>query len=243
MNAKRQTQQGFTLIELLIALMLFGLVSVLAWRGLDSVLQSRAAVERPGRAALELAAAWTQWDADLQAARATIRSGSPAAGGSVAGPMLPFILASAQRLELLREPSQCRGCWEGVIYDLSRLDNQAVLRRRTTAPYPDAEAAQAALRQLSTDEAPGQSILPQGATEHVLLRGAVGMRIAIWQESTAAAAVLGTWVPLGLEKNYVIPALAALTRATGKSAVKVDWQLGAPWDGWVSKVVLLENRW
>ena len=61
--------RGFTLIELLIALALFSIMSLLAWRGLDTVLQSRAAVEAPGRAALELAAAWTQLEADLHAAR------------------------------------------------------------------------------------------------------------------------------------------------------------------------------
>ena len=38
-------------------------------------------------------------------------------------------------------------------------------------------------------------------------------------------------------------ASAAQRQSNTKSALKVEWQLAAPWDGWVSKVVLLENRW
>ncbi|WP_370657043.1 PulJ/GspJ family protein, partial [Klebsiella pneumoniae] len=34
---QRPSQQGFTLIEVMVAIMLMALVSVIAWRGLDSV--------------------------------------------------------------------------------------------------------------------------------------------------------------------------------------------------------------
>ena len=111
MNAQR----GFTLIELLIALGLFSIMSLLAWRGLDTVLQSRAAVDAPGRAALELAAAWTQLEADLHAAR-TARLIASSAGDVPANPPVPHIVASAQQIALLRAPAQCAGCWVGILY-------------------------------------------------------------------------------------------------------------------------------
>ncbi len=214
-------ERGFTLIELLIALALFSIMSLLAWRGLDTVLQSRAAVEAPGRAALELAAAWTQLEADLHAARTAAQSVQPA----------PHITASAQQLTLLRAPAHCAGCWEGVVYDITQRDGDTVLRRRATAAYSDAEAARTALSQLTANTRP--------ATEHVLLRGATKMRIGAWRELSGA----GAWQALGATGENVFPATSASTQSPAKAALKIEWQLAAPWDGWVSKIVLLENRW
>ena len=230
MNAQR----GFTLIELLIALGLFSIMSLLAWRGLDTVLQSRAAVDAPGRAALELAAAWTQLEADLHAAR-TARLIASSAGDVPANPPVPHIVASAQQIALLRAPAQCAGCWEGIVYDIAQRDGGAVLRRRATARYTDSEAAHAALEALTQHAA--------GATEHVLMRGTTGMRTAAWRESPEG---LGAWSTVGATSDNVFPASPAQAvprQGRAKSALKVEWQLGAPWDGWVSKVVLLENHW
>ena len=228
------------LIELLIALALFSLMSVLAWRGLNTVLQSRAAVEAPGRAALALAAAWTQLEADVQAARA-VRLPTPTAG--TAAPPSPYIIASAQQLALLREPAQCAGCWEGVVYDIAlRRDRDSaaasVLRRRATPAFTDAGAAQRALQALlgQTDQATSEA----GATAHVLLLDATQMRIGVWQESPEG---LGAWVTLGASIDSVFPATTVQRQSRAKYALKVEWQLGAPWDGWLSKVILLENRW
>lgn len=222
----RRTVGGFTLLELLVALSLFSIMSLLAWRGLDTVLQSREAVEAPGRTALELAAAWTQLEMDLHAARAT--------GELTAGPAnanAPYILASAQRLSLLRGSAACTGCWEGVAYDLALRDGNTVLRRRTTALHTDAAAALSALTLLAQQT--------DGTLEHILLRGAGNMRIAAWRVSAEG---LGAWVPLGATAENVFPA-AAQRQGRIKSALKVEWQLAVPWEGWVSKVVLLENRW
>ncbi|MFO0444233.1 MAG: type II secretion system protein J [Betaproteobacteria bacterium] len=59
--------RGFTLVEVLVARFAMALLSVMAWQGLESVLQareaSRGAVERAGR----LATVLTQWEQDLQA--------------------------------------------------------------------------------------------------------------------------------------------------------------------------------
>jgi general secretion pathway protein J len=222
-------QGGFTLIELLIALALFGIMSLLAWRGLDTVLQSRGAVEAPGRAALQLAAAWTQLETDLHAARAT---GTVTPAATPASTPAPHIAANTQQLALLRAPAHCAGCWEGVVYDVAQHDGEAVLRRRTTALHTDAAAAQAELDALARQ--------PATAGGHVLLRGAGGMRLSAWR---VAAEGVGAWVTLGAAAENVFPAGAAQRQSGVKSALKVEWQLAAPWDGWVSKVVLLENRW
>ena len=225
--------RGFTLIELLIALALFSIMSMLAWRALDTLLQSRAAVETPGRAALELAAAWTQLETDLQAARSARLMVSSAATSVAA----PHIVASAQQLTLLRAPTQCAGCWEGVVYDIALHDGETVLRRRSSGPYGTSEAAQAALAALAQSSAGGL---------HVLLRNATSMRIAAWRESPEG---LGAWLPLGAASASLFPASPATPAPPArpqdheKNALKVEWLLGAPWDGWVSKVVLLENRW
>lgn len=229
-------QRGFTLIELLIALTLFAIMSLLAWRGLDTVLQSRVALETPGRAALELAAAWTQLELDLQAAR-TVRTFTPAAGNPSANAPVPQIMASTHQLSLLRTPAQCAGCWEGVVYDIVRRDGNTVLRRRTTGLYAESEAAVKALTALARPSAEG---LPAIANEHVMLRGATSMRIATWRESQVG---LGAWSTLGAASDSVFPAAPLPRQGRAKYALKVEWQLGTPWDGWVSKVVLLENRW
>ncbi len=232
-------ERGFTLIELLLALALFSIMSLLAWRGLDTVLQSRAAVETPGRAALELAAAWTQLETDLSAAR--LIAPSPGSGSTL--PRAPYIVASAQKIALLRAPAQCAGCWEGVVYDMVASGGASVLRRSTTTVYTDAGAALTALEILAATTAASAESLPTGATGHVLLRGMGNMRISAWRESPDG---VGAWLALGSSSNSVFPVeLVQPASRQGRisAAVKVEWQLGTPWDGWVSKVVLLENRW
>ncbi len=229
-------QRGFTLIELLIALTLFAIMSLLAWRGLNTVLQSRAAVEIPGRAALELAAAWTQLETDLLAAR-TIHSLTSATGNLGANFPVPYIVASSKQLTLLRAPAQCAGCWEGVLYDIVPRAGDTVLRRRTTGLYADAGAAVAALTTMAQS---ADASLPANGNEHALLHGAAGMRIDAWHESQTG---WGAWSPLGATSDNVFPTIPPAREGRAKYALKVEWQLGTPWDGWVSKVVLLENRW
>lgn len=227
---------GFTLIELLIALTLFAIMSLLAWRGLNTVLQSRAALEIPGRAALELAAAWTQLETDLLAAR-TIHKFTPATENAAANAPVPYIVASTKQLTLLRASSQCAGCWEGVLYDIAPRESETVLRRRTTGLYADARTAVNVLTSMAQSAA---ERLPASAHEHALLRGVAGMRIGTWLESQTG---LGTWAVLGATNDSVFPAIPLARQGRAKYALKVEWQLGAPWDGWVSKIILLENRW
>ena len=225
----RSDHQGFTLVELLVALALFAIMSLLAWRGLDTVLKSRAPVEAPGRAALALAAAWTQLETDLHAARSTATI-SPT--GTATNAAMPHVTASTQQLALLRAPAHCAGCWEGVVYDIAEAGGIPALRRRTTALHDNAAAAQTALEALVQQAAaPGS---------HVLLQGASAMRISAWRVPVEGPAV---WTALGGTPASVFLASAAQRQSGAKSALKIEWQLAAPWDGWVSKIVLLENRW
>lgn len=220
---------GFTLVELLIALALFAVMSLLAWRGLDTVLESRAPVEAPGRAALALAAAWTQLETDLHAARST---GTITPAGTPPNAATPHIVANTQQLALLRAPAHCAGCWEGVVYDIAGAGGTPALRRRTTALHDNAAAAQIALETLAQ-----QTTAPGG---HVLLQGAGAMRVSAWRVPNEGP---GMWTALGGTLDSVFLASAAQRQSGSKAAIKIEWQLPAPWDGWVSKVVLLENRW
>jgi general secretion pathway protein J len=216
--------RGFTLLELLLAMALFAIVSLLGWRGLDSILASRPAVEAQSRAALELAAAWTQLETDLQAARGVHGLGRPANAISA-----PHIVAHPNSLSLLRNPADCPGCWEGVHYAISA---SAALTRASTGAQPTAERALAALNALAGNEASPATQATQAtrATQHTLLTGVDGMRVAVWREAGEGA---GGWA----SPNGAAPA----TR--GRQAYKVEWRLAAPWEGWVSRSLLVDNRW
>ncbi len=59
--------QGFTLIELLVAISLMALMTVLAWRGLDTVSRAQIGLQQQADDVLALQATLAQWGADLDA--------------------------------------------------------------------------------------------------------------------------------------------------------------------------------
>ena len=59
--------RGFTLIELLVAIAILGLVAVLSWRGLDSMVRTQTHTRERSEQLLTLQAALGQWSADLDA--------------------------------------------------------------------------------------------------------------------------------------------------------------------------------
>ncbi len=58
---------GFTLLELLVAIALMGVLAVLCWRGLDSVITSRDRITAAANEMRALSTAFTQMDVDLRA--------------------------------------------------------------------------------------------------------------------------------------------------------------------------------
>ncbi|MDQ0072486.1 general secretion pathway protein J [Variovorax boronicumulans] len=70
MRATRQVQAGFTLVEVMIAIALMAVLSVMAWRGLDSVTRANSMLEERTEGIALLLRALDQLDRDL-ALRAT----------------------------------------------------------------------------------------------------------------------------------------------------------------------------
>jgi prepilin-type N-terminal cleavage/methylation domain-containing protein len=62
-----QKARGFTLIELLVAIAILGLVAVLSWRGLDSMVRTQTQTRERSEQLLTLQSALGQWSADLDA--------------------------------------------------------------------------------------------------------------------------------------------------------------------------------
>ena len=57
--------RGFTLIELLVAIAILGLVAVLSWRGLDSMVRTQTHTRERSEQLLTLQAALGHWSAGL----------------------------------------------------------------------------------------------------------------------------------------------------------------------------------
>lgn len=67
-NARRpRTARGFTLIELLVAIAVMALLSLVSWRGLDSMSRATSQNQQRADAILTLQATLAQWGADLDA--------------------------------------------------------------------------------------------------------------------------------------------------------------------------------
>ena len=66
-NGSLLSARGFTLIELLVAIAILGLVAILSWRGLDSMVRTQTHTRERSEQLLTLQAALGQWSADLDA--------------------------------------------------------------------------------------------------------------------------------------------------------------------------------
>jgi len=63
----RRARRGFTLIEVMVALLILSVMSIMAWRGLDGIVQSREIAEGSVKRTLRLQSVMVQWQADLNA--------------------------------------------------------------------------------------------------------------------------------------------------------------------------------
>jgi len=88
--------RGFTLLELLVAIAVLAIVSIIAWRGLDSLVKTRERLEPAGTDARALLAAFGQFERDLaQIAR-------PEFFGLTDTPVQVRLAASGPVLEIVR---------------------------------------------------------------------------------------------------------------------------------------------
>ncbi|MDH0301513.1 MULTISPECIES: prepilin-type N-terminal cleavage/methylation domain-containing protein [unclassified Pseudomonas] len=96
-------QRGFTLIEVMIAILLMAVVSLIAWRGLDSVSRADLHVRQAGDDHQAVLRVLQQLERDL-ALRATVELVEPPLPGREppGKPLLPAVRARADRLELVR---------------------------------------------------------------------------------------------------------------------------------------------
>jgi general secretion pathway protein J len=67
MKTKAKAPRGFTLIELLVAISVMALLSLVSWRGLDSMSRATTQNQQRADAILTLQATLAQWGADLDA--------------------------------------------------------------------------------------------------------------------------------------------------------------------------------
>lgn len=67
---RQRAQRGFTLIELLVAITVMALLSLISWRGLDSMSRATTLNQQRADAILTLQATLAQWGADLDAVTA-----------------------------------------------------------------------------------------------------------------------------------------------------------------------------
>lgn len=104
MNTRRPASRGFTLLELIVVVLVFGVMSAMAYGGLNSVMRTRAAVERSMARTAELQKAYLRLRNDFQ--NLALR---PARDNF--GDAMPALMGSADAgLELTR------GGWRNPLY-------------------------------------------------------------------------------------------------------------------------------
>jgi general secretion pathway protein J len=172
MNAasRRSEALGFTLIELLVAITLLAVVSLLSWRGLDAVMQSRDRIAAASDELRALSLAFAQLDEDLRKSWAVrlLRPAQPPVRFTVSGEQ------ARVQLELLRESGRPEASTQiqPVVW---RLQAGTLERGGGGWRAPDGVAAQASLT--------WQPILPN--IREILMQGHVQGQG--WVEASALA--------------------------------------------------------
>jgi len=151
-------QRGFTLVEVLVALVLMAVISLVSWRGLDSVLRTREHVERGAERDDALLRVLGQLERDVQARAPDYVLEGGAAGAQRQAAREPATLpasvevrgasGSSVQLDIVRGPVQ--GGWQRVRW---RLEDSALRRALAPAgdslPLPEPDAGQAVLAGVS----------------------------------------------------------------------------------------------
>lgn len=116
---RRRPQAGFTLIEVMVAILIMAIISVISWRGLDSITQASERLDGNAKASAGLLNALRQFERDmvLRADSELIAAPHRDAAGS---PLLPQSVALRRQtripfeLEILRSVPGRPGQWQRV---------------------------------------------------------------------------------------------------------------------------------
>lgn len=117
---RSHAQAGFTLIEVMIAITIMAVLSVMAWRGLDSVSRANTALERRTEEVARLLRALDQLERDLSQRATTELSGREGGAAPTAVVLLPASLQVRRQadlpffMEIVRAAPAAPGYWQRV---------------------------------------------------------------------------------------------------------------------------------
>ena len=124
---RRLVAHGFTLLELLVAIAILAFVSIIAWRGLDSLVNTRARLEPEGEAVRALLTVFGQVERDLA------HTASPSLFALAVPAVRVQVGADGQVLELVRIAPRTEGEATAVQIVMYRVTD-GVLWRRSSPP-------------------------------------------------------------------------------------------------------------
>ena len=136
MNSKRYSPRGFTLLELLVAITVLSIVSMIAWRGLDSLVATRERLEPEVDDVRSLLTAFGQMERDLTQVT------NPAFLGLTTSPLNIGVADGGQVIELSRVASPVADRATEVQTVFYRVV-EGMLVRQATPPLPAFERADA----------------------------------------------------------------------------------------------------
>ena len=136
MNSMRHSPRGFTLLELLVAITVLSIVSMIAWRGLDSLVATRERLEPEVDDVRSLLTAFGQMERDLT------QVANPAFLGLITSPLNIGVADGGQVIELARVASPVADRATEVQTVFYRVVD-GTLVRQATPPLPAFDRANA----------------------------------------------------------------------------------------------------